>query len=577
MTRQTRNHRTFIAAALALVAAASAGCRSKAGQGIAPGTTVPHGGELVVSIRTEPRTFNRLAARDTSTDLVSILTQARLVRINRVTQEVEPWLAERWSRSDDGLRYTIKLRPNVTFSDGHPFTADDVVFSFDAVYDEKTGSALADSLQMGGRKLQVVAADPSTVVVTFPAPFAPGLRILDNLPIVPRHKLEAALKAGTFASAWGLSTPPADIVGLGPFVLSEYMPGQRLVFARNPHYWRTDASGTRLPYLDRMTADIIPEESAEILRLESGQIDMTFSSVASESYALVKRAADAGRVKLMDLGVAYDADSFWFNLKPGAFTSDPRAPWLQRDELRLAISMAVDRQLFADTVFLGAGVPVYGPVTPSNKKWHAADAPHTPHDPVRARALLASIGLSDRNGDGALENAHGQPARFTLLTQKGRPSLERGAAVVRDELKKVGLVVDVVSLEGGALIQRILSANYDSVYFDPATTDTDPAINPDFWFSSGSAHFWNMMQKTPATEWEKRIDELMARQIASSDEAERKRIFDEVQKIFAEHLPVIYFVAPRIYVAASARVTNLTPAVARPQLLWAADSIAVVP
>ena len=536
---------------------------------------MPRGGELLVSVRTEPRTFNRFAARDTSTDLVSLLTQARLVRINRVTQEAEPWLAESWARSDDGLRYTIKLWPNVSFSDGHPFTADDVVFSFEAVYDQKTGSALADSLKMGGRKLTVTEVDPLTVVVAFPAPFAPGLRILDNLPIIPRHKLEAALKAGVFASAWGLSTPPADIVGLGPFVVSQYLPGQRLVLVRNPHYWRKDASGTPLPYLDRLTIDIVPDESAEVLRLESGQIDMTFSSVAPESYAIVKRAADAGRVKLMDLGVAYDADSFWFNLKPGAFAADARAPWLQRDELRRAISMAVDRQLFADTVFLGAGVPVYGPITPGNKKWYAAEAPHAAHDPARARELLGSIGLSDRNGDGVLENARNQPARFTLLTQKGRPSLERGAAVIRDELKKVGLVVDVVSLDAGALIQRILSANYDSVYFDPGASDTDPAINPDFWFSFGDAHFWNMMQKTPATEWEKRIDELMTRQIASPDEAERKRLFDDVQTIFAEHLPVINFVAPRIYVAASVRVTNLTPALSRRQLLWAADTIAV--
>jgi len=529
----------------------------------------------VVSIRAEPRTFNRLAARDGSTDLVSLLTQARLVRINRVTQEAEPWLAESWTRSDDGLRYTITLRPNVSFSDGHPFTADDVLFSFEAVYDEKTGSALADSLQMGGRKLHVTAADPSTVVITFPAPFAPGLRILDNLPIIPRHKLDGALKAGTFASAWGLSTSPADIVGLGPFVLQNYVPGQRLVFGRNPHYWRKDASGIVLPYLDRVTADIIPDENAEILRLESGQIDMTYTSIPAESYALVKRAADAGRIRLMDLGVAYDADSFWFNLKPSAFASDPRAAWLQRDELRRAISMAVDRQLFADTVFLGAGVPVYGPVTPGNKKWYWAEAPPVPHDLARAKELLASIGLTDRNGDGALEDGRNQPARFMLLTQKGRPSLERGAEVIRGELKRVGLQVDVVAVDGGALIQRILDAKYDSVYFDVAMSDTDPAINPDFWFSSGSMHLWNMMQKTPATEWERRIDELMARQIASPDEPERKRLFDQVQKSFGEHLPVIYFVAPRVYVAASARVTNLTPALPRPQLLWAADTIAV--
>ena len=447
-----------------------------------------------------------------------------------------------------------------------------MVFSFEAVYDQKTGSALADSLKMGGRKLVVTEVDSLTLIVAFPAPFAPGLRILDNLPILPRHKLEAALAAGTFASAWGLATPPADIAGLGPFVLPRYLPGQRLVFERNPHYWRKDPSGTPLPYLDRLTIDIVPDESAEVLRLESGQIDMTFSSVAPESYAIVKRAADAGRVTLMDLGVAYDADSFWFNLKPGAFSADPRASWLQRDELRRAISMAVDRQRFADTVFLGAGVPVYGP--PPATRNGDPQTPHTPHDPGRRRRAR-SIGLVDRNGDGLLEDAQNRPARFTLLTQKGRPNLERGAAVIRDELKNIGLVVDVVAIDAGALIQRILSANYDSVYFDPGATDTDPAINPDFWFSFGDAHFWNMMQKTPATEWEKRIDELMTRQIAMLDEVERKRLFDQVQTIFAEHLPVINFVAPRIYVAASARMTNLTPAVSRPQLLWAADTIAV--
>src|SRR5467141_3001794 len=162
LTRPKRNVPTCTAVALALVVAAGEGCRSRPDQVAEPGITVSRGGELVVSIRTEPRTFNRLAARDTSTDLASLLTQARLVRINRVTQEAEPWLAEGWTRSDDGLRYTITLRPNVSFSDGHPFTADDVVFSFEAVYDQRAGSALADSLKMGGRKLTVTEVNPLT-------------------------------------------------------------------------------------------------------------------------------------------------------------------------------------------------------------------------------------------------------------------------------------------------------------------------------------------------------------------------------------------------------------------------------
>jgi peptide/nickel transport system substrate-binding protein len=239
--------------------------------------------------------------------------------------------------------------------------------------------------------------------------------------------------------------------------------------------------------------------------------------------------------------------------------------------------MAVDRQLFANTVFLGAGVPVYGPITPANKKWSSASVPAVAHDPGRAKKLLASIGLIDRNGDETLEDANGRPARFALLTQKGNTSLERGAAVIRDELKKIGLIVDVVALDGAALIQSFLSGKYEAVYFRVAATDADPAANPDFWLSSGTAHVWNLEQKTPATDWERRIDELTVRLRASFDDAERHRLFEEVQTIFAEHLPTIQFVAPRIFVGVSSRVTNLMPtAFTRPQLLWAPDTIAVV-
>jgi peptide/nickel transport system substrate-binding protein len=264
-------------------------------------------------------------------------------------------------------------------------------------------------------------------------------------------------------------------------------------------------------------------------------------------------------------------------LKPGAFgPGDRRAPWLQHVALRHAISLAVDRQLFANTVFLGAGVPVYGPITPANRKW-IANLPPTPHDPARARRELETIGLTDKTGDGLLEDANHQPVRFSLLAQKGNASIERGAAVIRDELKKIGVTVDVVALDANSVIQRFLSGQYDAVYFRVTATDTDPAGNPDFWFSSGTAHPWNLEQKTPATAWEARIDALMHRQIASADEAERKRLFDEVQTIFADHLPMIQFVAPRIYVAVSARVTNLRPtAFARPQLLWSPDTIAVL-
>ena len=245
MTRRPGQLRGLLAVgAIALALAACAACgRDRPAGGAARGGAAPgpaRGGDLSVSARTEPRTFNRLTSREATTDLVASLMQAKLVRINRVTDEVEPWLAESWTRDASGLAYTLQLRPNVTFSDGHPMTADDVVFSLEAAY---AVPLAADALQPGGKKLTMAAADPLTVVLTFPVPYAPGLRILDNLWVLPKHKLEAALRSGTIASAWGLSTPPADIAGLGPFVLSAYSPGQRLVFARNPRYWRKDDEG----------------------------------------------------------------------------------------------------------------------------------------------------------------------------------------------------------------------------------------------------------------------------------------------------------------------------------------------
>jgi peptide/nickel transport system substrate-binding protein len=571
-----RQPRSFaLISAMALAVSLTPGCRRDPTPATTSGSTrIQPGGEIAVSLRAEPRSFNRFVARDTGTALFGQLTQGKLIRINQVTQDLEPWLAESWTPSPDGLRVTMKLRPNVTFSDGYPFTADDVLFSFEAAYDEKSSTVINDAIRVAGKRLAVTAVDPHTIEIVFPAPFAPGVRILDSLPIVAKHKLAAALKAGTFASAWGLSTPPAEIVGLGPFVFKSYSPGQRIVFERNPYYFRKAVDGTRLPYLDRITVEVVPDPNTDILRLDASQLDTTVSEIAPEAYAPLKRTADAGRVKLLDLGVAYNADGLWFNLRPGALGTDSRAAWLQRDELRKAISMAVDRQVFADTVFLGAGVPVYGPETPANKPWYW-DGPKTPHDPAAAKQLLASIGLTDRNNDGILEDAHNQPARFTLITQKGRPNRERAAVVIRDELKKIGLVVDAVPLEAGALIERFLSSKYEAIYFNADKTDLDPAGSLEYWMSSGGAHVWNIAEKTPATAWERQIDGLMAKQIASPDRAERKRIYDEIQKIFAEHLPVVYFAAPRIYVVASQRLANLTPAVLPPQLLWSADTLAV--
>ena len=534
------------------------------------------GGQIVASIRGEPRTFNRYVAADQTSELLSLLLQARLVRVNRSTFELEPWLAERWESSPDGRTHTLHLRQGLTWSDGVPLTANDVLFSLRAVYDPKVDSLLADSLNAGG-PLHATAPDPQTVVLAFDAPSGRGLRLLDQLVILPKHKLEPALAAGTFATAYGTSTPPGDVVGAGPFVLREYQPGQRLVMDRNPRYWRTAADGTRLPYLDRLILQIVPEQNAELLRIQAGETDLTSSELRPEDYVPVRRAEQEGRLRLIELGVGPDADALWFCLKPEVKGKDPRFAFVQRPEFRRAISYAVDREAFAESVFLSAAVPVWGAITPGNTRWFWPDIPRYPHNDETATMLLREIGLEDRNGNGVVEDAKGAEARFTVVTQRGIGWYERGTAFVRDELARVGIAMEIAPLELGAVIQRIQACDYDAMYFRPSFNDLDPAGNLDFWLSSGSSHFWNMSQKTPSTDWERRIDTLILEQAAELDPMRREVQFRAVQQIMAENLPVLHFAAPRMYYAHSARLRGVVPSVLRPPVLWNADTLSVTP
>ena len=181
-------------------------------------------------------------AGDQPSDMFAMLTQGSLVRVNRSTFEVEPWLAEKWESSADGLTHTLHLRRGVTWSDGTPFTSADVLFTLQAMYDPKVQSVVASSVMPGGKPIQATAPDAATVVLTYGQASGSGISLLDMFPILPKHKLESAYKAGTFPQAWTTATAPSEIVGTGPFVLREFKPGERLVFDRNPTYWRTAAT-----------------------------------------------------------------------------------------------------------------------------------------------------------------------------------------------------------------------------------------------------------------------------------------------------------------------------------------------
>jgi peptide/nickel transport system substrate-binding protein len=564
-----------------LVWIAAASCSGTAPAPEKSATAGPvRGGTLTATLRSEPNTFNRFAptAAQAAVDAVSRLTQATLVRINRVTGEPEPWLAEKWSTSADGRTITLTLRDGVVFSDNVPFTSADVLFSFAVLYDPAVQSVLASGVMVQHKPLQVAAPDPRTVVITLPSAFAPGVSLLDNVPIYPKHLLEHALQSKTFGAAWGITTPPASMAGLGPFVISEYVPAQRMTFARNPHYWRKDAAGVQLPYLDRLVIEFVKSQDAEMLRIQAGTVDlMTQADVSPENIAALRRLRDQGSLQIAEPGVSVDPIMLWFNLTPAATAKDQKArPYLQRVEFRQAISYAVDRDAIANTLYLGAAVPVYGPVTPGNRLWYSDSAPKYPHDPARAKTLLAGLGLTDRNGDGMLEDAASQPVRFVTLTQASHIR-GRTATVVQEQLRKVGITMDVVELDPASLFGRFASGDWDSICYGFQASALDPAMNLDFWLSSGDNHVWNANQATPATPWERQIDDLMQKQAAAPALAERQRLFAEAQRIFGENVPGIYFVAPKITIAMSRRVGGAVPVTLDPKVLWYADVLYVRP
>lgn len=563
--RRIRVGTIVLLAGLAAGGVGASACRG--GSGSDPGTP----SKLTATVRQEPRTFNRLTSGTAPVELIALLTQGTLVRVNRPTGELEPRLASSWKLEADNLTYTLQLRPDVTFSDGEPFTAADVVFTFEALYDARLKSVMASSFQFDGKPLRAEALGERAVRIIFPTTYGPGLRILDSLPILPRHKLEPALKAGTFGAAWGVKTPVAEVVGLGPFVLAEYTSGQRLRFTRNPRFWNAP-----LPRVDEIEVQIVPEQNAEVLRLQSGQIDVMFDFARPEDLPMLRDAAKNGTIKLAEAGVEITPNALWFNLSPQAPRAKDR-PWLQREELRQAISAAVDRQAIVNTVYLGEAVPIFGPVTPGHQDWFVPDLGKVDHDMARAKSLLASIGLVDRNGDGTLDDARGRPARFSILTLRGSTIRERTAAVLQEQLTRVGLAVDVVPAEQNQMIDDWGKGNYDAMYFSINSDSFDPARNLEFWLSNGSFHLWHPRQAKPATTWEASIDALMRKQSTTLDANERHRIFREVQTVFAGHVPAIYLAAGNATSATSARVSGPKPTVLKPALLWNAEELSVSP
>jgi len=510
------------------------------------------GGELRFCLRAEPKTFNPLLVEDEASETVRYLTGGVLVRVNRDTQALQPELATSWKVSKDGRTITFKLREKIFFSDGTPFTAGDVVSTVTQMMDAATHSPTGDSFRSGTGATIAKAVSPSEVTITFAAPVAGLDRLFDQVAIM------------------SASSPKKEMAVLGPFYVADHKPGSYVLLKRNPNYWKKDAAGHALPYLNAIRMDIQANRDIEALRFRRAEIDL-INTLDTDFY---DRLAAAGSSSVHDAGASLDSEQMWFNQVPNAPIDAYKLDWFRSAAFRRAVSEAINREDLCRVVFNSHARPAIGLMSPANKFWFNAKLKPIPYSPDAALRRLESDGFKLQNG--VLRDRAGHPVEFSIVTNSGNKARERMAAMIQQDLAKIGMKVNVVTLDFPSLIERITEKfNYEAAMLGLVNTDLDPNAQMNVWLSSAENHQWNPKQKTPATAWEAEIDKLMQAQAAALDPARRKAGFDRVQEIVYEQAPFIYLVNKNALSAVSPSLTGARPVVLRPQTYWNVEQLAL--
>lgn len=552
------------------------------------------GGRLVVADRSTPNTFNYLLAGDAvSATVAGYLLAAPLVEFEHDKQTFVPGLAESWPVSDGGKTLTVKLREGLKFSDGTPLTADDLLFTIKVAADENSGALFRESFLSGGQPIKATKVDERTLKMEMMQPLASPESFLATFRPLPRHKLEVAYEKdkstnanksadapappSEFAKAWGVTAPPANLAVAGAFMLKEFVPGQRTILARNPHYWKKDKAGNALPYLDEIVIEAIPDPNTQLLKFRQGEVDL-MDNIVPANFAELKQQTPAN-VSVKDYGPALLTDYFWFNVNDGkdvtgkALVEPHKLAWFSDVRFRRAIALALDRQTIVNNVLRGLGTPFSGLVSPGNKQLFSNEVPGYGFEPNKAKELLKEAGFTSSE-NGLLDKA-GKAVEFTIIVDGSvAPRKDMANIILEDLSKQLGIKVNVAPLEKNVFNEMIQKkANYDAAIHGYTPSDLEPATLLNGLKIGGGQRFWFIGQKQAKEEWEKTFDRLVDEVDTLTDAAQRKQQFAAAQKLFAEQLPMIPLVVRNFASGAKTTLGNYRPSVVIPRSLWNAEEL----
>ena len=531
-----------------------------------------YGGRMVRDQLGEPKSFNPIVASETSTTDYTYRIFEGLTRTNSFTGVTEPGLAESWSVAPDGVTWTFKLRKDVTFHDGTPFTAEDVVFTWnDLVYDlnrpadkkeTRWPSSMSDLTTFDGKIIKIDAPDPYTVRFVTPFPIAILPDIVSSPMLCSKKKYASAVADGTFGGVMSADARPEDIVATGPWMLGSYSRGERVVLKRNPNYWRKDAAGNRYPYLDEIVFLLSRNYDTLYLNFERGNTDIYHCLRGGKDIASLRPMQEKGNFKLHQLGPDHGDIFLALNMNLDAAKGKKlpahKVEWFRDQRFRLAISHAVDRTSIVRNIYRNLGYPQYASfsVAPGPFK---IDVDPIPRDLDKSKALLADMGLTDRDGDGIIEDGEGRKVQFTIVTNSGNATREETCNYLATDLRKLGMEVNSLFLEFNQLVDRLdVSHDWEAMVMG-FTSTWDPHGGSNFWKSSSTNHLWWPKQAQPGFPWEKRLDEIFVQGVQELDAAKRKALYAEAFRIAYDQQPMIYLAVKERVDAIRNKFGNLFP------------------
>lgn len=560
------------AIAIAVVMAiALSGCSTA--QLVTPTAQVPR---LVLSDLSDPKTFNPILSEESNSAFGFIFES--LIAENGETGELEPALAESWEISEDQQSIIFTLREGLKWSDGEPFTIDDIFFTYNQIYfNDAIPSSEKDILRVGasGAFPTVSQAGDRQVEFRSPEPFAPLLRFVGGLPILPKHVLEESVLTTDsegqprFLSSWTTETPPEQIVSNGPFRLASYQPGERTILQRNPHYWRT-SNGTPQPYIDRVVLEIVESTDNSLMQFRSGGLDLV--SIQPDYFSLVKQEEERGNFTIYEGGPTLSTTFITFNLNKGSRNGKPlidpiKSRWFNSLEFRRAIAHAIDRSTMINNIYQGLGVPQNSPISIQSPYYFPPEKGLLvyEYDVEQAKQLLSSAGFQYNDAKQLLD-ADGNRVRFTLITNAGNKIREAMGAQVKQDLAAIGIQVDFQPVSFNTLVSKLSdSLDWEAHILGFSGAGVEPSGGINVWAPEGRLHAFNQspdpsqdpLEGREVTDWEAKIGQLYIQGSQELDETKRKAIYAETQRLAQEYVPFIHLVNPLSLVAVRDRVQGV--------------------